>query len=264
MKKIKFLLTLTIIGTCSLPLLCCHTSKQVLVHEPLKTPNYDFVPVETKEKTDVAIALVNPVFAREMKYSSIPLFKDFPAHMGTDYEEMITKRGYTLRGPFSTVDDMVYNDKAACMLSLQPEININLDFSQITRHAELHGQASMIISGVDRSYTTYKYSGTMVIEGRINMIFCEPFTREKIKVLSISIPAKTVTINDPHSYMFDDFLKVLTVSQEGAMMNPIISALEDIYQSSFKIAYNHLDPHEINDYAGDAKKVREKSNFNSK
>ena len=263
MKKLQYFSLVAIFGIVNVLLIGCFTTKHkrpVVVHEQVKTPNYDYVPVETNEKTGITLGLVNPVFARDMKYSTIKLFADFPTHMGTDYEEMITKRGYTLRGPFQAVDDMVYNDKVACGLLLRPEININFDFSQMHRTV----LRNAINEGTLHLPALYTYSGTVVIDGRINMIFCEPFTMEKIKVLSISIPQKTIQLSDPHAYGTSDFLEVISTSQEGAMMNPIITALEDIYQSTFKTAYNHLDPHEIADYLSDAKKVREKSNFMSK
>ncbi len=264
MNKIKHLMSFVLLSLFCLLFYASKTQKHLVVaHEDIKKPNYDYVPVETNIKTGIAIALVNPIFARDMKYSNNRLFADFSKHMATDYEEMLTKRGYTLRGPFQSVDDMVYNDKVACPLFLQPEIEINFDCSQI--FVKPYNQT--YFNGIDKPSTQetfYLFSGTLMIDGHINMVFSEPFTKEKIKVLSISIPQKSVLIHDVHAYKTNDFIATISISEEGELMNPIYAALEDIYQSSFKTAYNHLDPHEINDYAGDSKRIREKSNFMSK
>ena len=222
---------------------------------PIKTPNYDYMPPESTTKTGVTLALVKPIFARSMKYSECRVFKDFSDHMASDFEEMITKRGYTLRGPFQGADDMVFDDKKTCPLYLQPEILIDMDFSNVYSHTqsntEFDGTRFVAVN-------SYWYDGTITLTSRINMLFVEPFSNEKIKTLSISLPQKSILVKSNSRMREDNFYSVFLDHSDAGIINPVIIALEEYYQSCFTTAYKHLDPQEIAIYVKDAQAARDR------
>lgn len=229
------------------------TQRAATVSVPIKTPNYDYVPAESKGRNNITLALVKPIFAPTMKYGQLKMFRDYSEHMAMDFEEIVTKRGYTLRGPFAGASDMVYDDKRICSLYLQPEILIDMDMANVKYLAH---SSTEVIGGRLQTVTSYSFTGTITLTGRINMMFMEPFTQEKIKILSISQPQKTISILSQRRYLDYDFYNVLVNHKDAGVINPIISALEECYQTSLTTAYNHLDPQEIAMYVDDAKSAR--------
>lgn len=220
---------------------------------PLKVPNYTYTAAEAKEKNGITLALVKPVYARSMQYFNCKMFQNFSDKMGNDYEAMMTARGYSLRGPFISADDMVYDDKENCLIYLQPEISIDMDFSNALCHSHRHYDYF-----TKQTSYTYTFDGTIVLSGNINMIFAEPFSKEKIKTLSISLPQKTVNFTGSRFYDTDNLYVAIQWGQDPGIMNPLVEALEDYYQSCFKTAYNHLDPQEVKMYMADAQKARDR------
>ena len=138
MKKTKHLLSILVVCAFAFLFYGSATNRgiQTGTKEPVKTPNYDYSPPEAQTKANLTLALVKPRFAKDMKDFNCKLFMDFSDHMSSDFEELITKRGFSLRGPFQQADDMVYGDKQSCYLYLQPEIEFSMDGSNILRHLQ--------------------------------------------------------------------------------------------------------------------------------
>ena len=257
MKKTKHFISVLVVCVFALLFYGSATNKglETSIKVPVKTASYDYVPAEAQTKANIALALVKPRFARSMTQFDCKLFQDFSDHAAGDFEELITKRGFTLRGPFQGVDDMVFSDKQACFLYLQPEIEISMDFSNVTWHRQT--STNYVYGGRFENTYTYWFDGSVTLSGRINLIFAEPFTKEKIQTLAISIPQKIVTIKSTTAYPEDDVFSAVRRHEDPGLINPMITALEECYQSAFATAYNHLDPKEIERYINDAKAARD-------
>ena len=257
MKKTKHFISILVVCAFAFLFYASATNRglEAGAKQPVKTPNYDYVPAEAQTKANLTLALIKPHFTKSMQFYDCKLFQDFSDRAGINFEEIITKRGFSLRGPFSGADDMVYSDKEACFLYLQPEIEISMDISNMLQHS----QSSSHYNPNGGWYNTYNYwfDGTLTLSGRISLIFAEPFTKEKIQTLSISIPQKVVTLKSTTAYPEPDFYRAIQRNEDPGLINPMITALEDCYQSAFATAYNHLDPQEIQRYVTDAKAARD-------
>ncbi len=50
--------------------------------------------------------------------------------MGVDFEELLIAKGYSIRGPFSSYDEVVFRDKQDSDLLMEVEINFNVEAGQ--------------------------------------------------------------------------------------------------------------------------------------
>ncbi|MBN8838257.1 MAG: hypothetical protein J0I09_13425 [Sphingobacteriia bacterium] len=241
------------------------SSKPVAVPQ-VKASNYYYKPNIAAEKNNISLAIINPAFAPSMSYPNSKLFTDFSAHMSEDIQQMATANGYNIRGPFETVSSMVYNDKQACLLYLLPEINIGVDYSNlhIRNVTRTTGNAFN-----QQSYTVHYFEGSIVLEGRITMIFGETFTKEKIQAISIPLPKKYLNIASNYNYSSGvDFSQVLVnalnaqrFKPDPGILNPIITALEEYYIQAFQTMQGQLDRKQVELYQTDAEKVRKDANY---
>ena len=68
----------------------------------IKVAQYDYEPAvkEKSKSAQVVFLLVDPAYQDKFKYSSYKLFTDFSKAMSADFNEALTQKGYTVRGPF--------------------------------------------------------------------------------------------------------------------------------------------------------------------
>lgn len=150
--------------------------------EQKRTFSFDY---EVSEKSPpnsagMLIALVNPTYADGFEGTEIELFQRFSSSIGADIEETLIAKGFRLKGPFSSKDEMVFIDKKDSDIQLEIEINPKFNILSGKWYEQLRFSSS--------TPPSYKYKGTGTIEGKINVYGYEPLTGEKILVKSVNIP----------------------------------------------------------------------------
>jgi len=143
---------------------CASTKREPL--ESKVVPKVDFQPPTTSpvDTNSVAFCLINPEFPNEWK-EVIPYypFDKFSKNMAADFEEILSARGFRMRGPFKTFDEITFPDKNQSDLTLMPKIDIEVKFV---------GQPEM---GKDILGTLwYRWRGQVNLTGRISVYINEP------------------------------------------------------------------------------------------
>lgn len=215
------------------------------------TPSADGAVVKSNQ---IALALLRPKFGVSTSefittscYGRSP-FTNFIKSMGNDFEEMLTARGYTIKGPFNTFDEMVYSEKKTTDLALHPEVDI--EFSGRPIHQQLNVMNNKFFYYVD---------GEIKITGKINLVFYEPQTKTKVWVKSVPFEETTFHVKGAKKYAQPTFIQ-----EEDGIWNPLVEHLEQVYQKSMKTCYNHLDPEELALKKKEALEIKANANFNNK
>ena len=230
------------------------TTKAVQV-EALYSPRFDFTPPEqAAQKTDLTLAMVNPAFAENFKLASISPFSDFSSSMANDFEEMLIARGYNLRGPFSSRDDMVFQDKQNSELIF--DVSIDLTFED-----RLNSKPQY--SAYNNAFLYNSVTGEVVIGGKLNMTLSEPFSAEKIWKKSVLIEPRTINCQGVYKYGSNPSLAE-ALSKDPGIRNPIAKFLQEEYKRCLQLAWGHLDPMELTPLKQQVKAIREKVNYNSR
>jgi hypothetical protein len=261
MKFRNHLLTLTAICLYGLLFYGSGPAKQAaVVPQPIRVPSYDYAPppAEKAKSAQVVFLMVNPVYQEKFQYSSYQLFNDFSKAMAGDFNEALTAKGFSVRGPFEYYDNVVYNDKKESDLMLQVEIDFNINSSNVNWTG-----APVYVSGRGKTTvyrTEYTYDGYFVLSGKINLVVSEPLTKEKLWAKSIPLQQKQINIAPIYRATRQlDYSTAFT--RDAGVMNPMIDVLEDYYKQIFNTAWMHLDPNELSPLKKEVLEIREKKKY---
>lgn len=163
---------------------------------------YNF-PAEKTAQTDKTIALLSP---EVMKPQVSPQMQpansfvaailaaqngggrkvDFNERYASEYEgpvrtafdnslqELLTRKGFHLKGPFGSFDDMAYNDRKSTYLALAPVLKIFID-KKVTD------------SSVSNWSKVKTETGSISVTGELQLNFIEPVTKERILAKRINL-----------------------------------------------------------------------------
>jgi hypothetical protein len=212
------------------------------------TPIFDYSPPQQAQPAaaNVTFAVVGATFPG----STSTLFSQFAQNISQDFFEILTSRGYTVRGPFQTYDDITFPDKKGSDLILMPELQINWDASGLRWEPSL-GAALF-------GKSAYSGEGNLVLTGRINLVVAESLSREKMWTKSVDIPPLTVRIDETAAYGMPDVPIQQLLESETAVYNPVAKALEMQYKKILDRANQYLDPEEMQIVKKQAQEIRNK------
>jgi hypothetical protein len=204
------------------------------VKEEIKTiPTFDYQPPGKSpvDSASVAFALVNPQFPDAWKsLLSVYPFDKFSKNMATDFEEILSDRGFRLRGPFRTYDELTFPDKSETDLILTPKIEIDLNgIGRTTAGKDLLGTVS------------YRWKGTVNLGGRITINLNESLSNERMWTKSIELPSKSI----PYESKKSSESIVWGNIPDLELNNIIANALQEYYLLTMDKVWIYLDPKEM-------------------
>jgi hypothetical protein len=206
-----------------------------------QTFTFDYIPTQTYKpgSASIVIAFIEPYYATKFTSGGTELFKRFKDAIGGDVEELIIAKGFTLKGPYAALDEMVYGDKKRIDMAIRIEIVPELTAIEGSWHQHISRRRS--------SNNSYSYSGKASLTGKINIMGVEPMTNEKILVKSVSIPnVENVKIESSGKYfsplLGDD------IFQDPGIYNAIGNALSEEYGKMMKKIAANFDPEDLSSY----------------
>ena len=247
--NIKWLLKACIISMVCVVIGACSGTKEV----PRKNPNFDYVPNETRAgSTGITFAVVGSQFEVPIGQTVAPMLERFSKNMAEDFAEIVTARGYTLRGPFQTFDEMTFVDKDNSNLILNAKVDFHTDLSG-TRKEYNKGMMGLGAGGL-------KVSGRVIVTCRVSLIISESLTNEKMWTKSVNITPITIEL-EPSIYRLsagDVYLSDI-FKYDNKFHSEMATYLERQYKEIMNRTYGYLDPREmalINKQAADLRKKK--------
>ena len=195
---------------------------------------FDYTPKQ-KAKPDSAGATFAVVGAEFD--TPVPLYSNFARSMAGDFGEILTARGYGLRGPFETFKELLYPDKLASNLILKTQVKFDTDRTQIKW------------TPVDTFFNVaqddfYRASGSITITGQVNLVVAESLTNETLWTRSIAITPAIVKLVSTENYISHADLKS-QLEQDNQFHADVGNALSKQYPDIMKTIYDYLHPGEI-------------------
>lgn len=240
-------------------LTACFAPSLITTPEPVaeKVINYDFKPPETKnDSVDISLILLNPKFAEVFEAQKQIMFTKFIDNMGDDFEEMLVAKGYSLRGPYDTYDEIVYSDKSETDLLLETEIKFDYEWGTDAVLYKRHVGYGGTITGY-----TYWIDGNLNLGGKINLVIKESLTQEKLWVKSIPLTVMEIPIQSERHRVSSQSEANIALANDVHYKNAIYEALDKQYQKALKTAWNHLDPRELEPLKKQVKELRKKKGY---
>lgn len=231
-------------------LLGCTTTRQL---SPSKqTFTFEYVPKQTNPAGSVgmSLAFVKPYYAVAFTSGGTELFKRFKDALGSDIEELIIAKGFTMKGPYTALDEMVYDDKKGVDIAIK--IEIVPEFTAVEGRWRQH---YVPLSGI-----AYSYSGKASLVGKINLTGVEPLTNQKIWSKSVSIP-NVENIDIQTSSRYTEPLQGTQVLEDAGVYNALGKALEAQYQGIMDKISAHFSPAEFGSLKNQVTELKLKKGF---
>lgn len=170
--------------------------------------------------------------------------------MAQDFEETLNKRGFLLKGPYDSYNDMVYSDRTDSDLILDAQIDVYPEM------LDLNTKATILPNGYKITNSTAR------IGGQISLTIFEPMTETKLWTRSVPIPDTTFTFEGEQIYTRPP--KGVLLEREPKFRNEIAKALEQVYSNIFQTTWDYLDPREMQQLKEQGQEIRKKSGFDVK
>ncbi|PJB28193.1 hypothetical protein CO110_10205 [Candidatus Desantisbacteria bacterium CG_4_9_14_3_um_filter_40_11] len=224
-------------------------------------PKFDFQPPSASKpgSTGIALALVDTHYGAQSigAWQQVRPFADFTNSMSKDFEEILTNKGFGIKGPFRNYDEMTFPDKKGCQLILEPTLELSVNNMNLSSQLDF---AADIFAGPN--VHVVKLSGVTALGGRISLILRESLTNEKMWIKSVELPAKQVTWTTQESYQIPRAggypLEQLVNWADPGLANPIGKALEEYYQEIMEASWKYLNPEEVQLVNRQAQEIRKK------
>ena len=246
MRKHAFLLILVFLSS-------CFTQKQATIVTK-ETFTFDYSPkmTATPGSAGMVLAFMKPYYALDFTASSGELFQNFQSSLGNDIEEQIIAKGFSMKGPFQSYDELVFDDKKSTDMVIQIEIS--------PKYTAAEGYWSSHLAFTGRAYTTYSYSGKVSIVGKINLSGIEPLTNEKIWAKSVSIPnIENIPISTSQNYA--RILNDYELIQDPGVYNALGKALRAQYAGIMEKIAAHFNVEEFNSLKPQIKELKAKKGY---
>lgn len=207
---------------------CATTKPAKEVYQPV----FQYTPPATAApgSAGVAFAVINARFSKEEGWTKEQPFVTFSRNLSADFNEILNARGYTVRGPFGSTEEMTFPDKKGSDLALQPTLELNV--ASVSRGVQ--EKVNLI------SANSYVATFDVTVDGRVTLAITEPLSGERMWFKSVVVPATTVPYAVP------------VASQEPASVHIDLSAnpelgraLDQAYASIMDAAWKYLDPGEM-------------------
>jgi len=152
--------------------------------QPLRiTPSFNWSSQTTNSpgSAKMTLGVISPSYLVQWRGEIPEPYKSFRQDIEGDMMELLTNKGFTVRGPFEARDEMILADKKACDLLLTVEIEPLFQSSTGGWQTEVSKSTGI----------GYYFKGSISVYGKINLVASEPLSGEKLWSKSLEIPTKT-------------------------------------------------------------------------
>jgi hypothetical protein len=220
---------------------------------PRYTPKYTFEPPQRDSvaSANVTIALLKPVFlVADFNGKNEEPYNTFSNKMVNDIEALLTAKGYKVRGPFTTRDEMVFNDKQNSDFTLEITIDYN---AEVQRNWK---SSVNILSGL----TTHKVkTGTVNITTAVVITAKANYTGEKLWKKNLDLGLRTFEYQGSVKWEGQDLSFKRELTEDNSFWNPYTKQLEIVYADALSTLWKQFDVGEMRSIAKEAKKERERN-----
>jgi hypothetical protein len=244
----------------------CSSSKQTTTAPPPKVTRdqakFDFSPPSRAKVSfaGITIALVKPTYVGKNPEYFVAPFNEMALRMGDDFEELLTAKGFTMRGPYGSRDEMTFTDKINSSFILEISVDLNPEYNRkYTRIEHSPSYGELLLNKYATTTYTYKMSGLAIIGGNLVIKAKSAQYGELLWTKSIALePAK---FDLPSQTTWTSIVGMSDeLNQDDLVYNTLARELEKIYLKALNLAWQQIDPEEMKTVAEQGKKADKRGN----
>ncbi len=249
-------------ATAGILLLSCGSMKSTTSTAPpvQRVPaKFDFSPPSRSQagSTGITIAIVKPTYVGKNPEYFVPPFNEMAASMGNDFEELLTAKGFTMRGPFNSRDEMVFNDKVNSSFVLEVGIELSPQYNRKYSTTTKTNWAAILSPTAATSIATQHMSGEVTFKGNLVINAKSAQYGELIWKKNIALESSSFTYTGIIGWngvpSMDEEL-----NKDNQVYNIVSSELEKFYLKALNLAWQQIDPAEMKSVSDQAKKADKK------
>lgn len=233
----------------------CAASKHATTAVPRVPAVFDYSPPSRAQvgAAGMTVALIRPSYISKEPEYLIPPYSEMASSMGNDFEELLTAKGFTIKGPFGSRDEMVYNDKINSDFAF--EISIDLKPTYSRKYTPLTNWGTLVDKNA--SQNLYKMHGEVTFSGDLIITAASPQYGEKLWKKNIHLTPQSFTYVGAAKWnnipsMADE------LKQDNVVYNTVARELEKYYASALALCWQQIDPTEMKTIAAQARKADKK------
>ena len=203
--------------------------------------------------TGMAIALIRPSYiAKDAEYLAPP-FSEMASGMANDFEEMLTAKGFSIKGPFASRDEMVYNDKVTSDFAIEVSIDLRPQYNR--KYTPVTNWGSVLDHSANQNF--YKMNGEVTFSGDLIITAASPQYGEKLWKKKIALAPQSFTYTGTTKWtgvptMADE------LRQDNTVYNTVARELEKFYTGALNLCWQQIDPVEMKTISAQAKRADRK------
>jgi hypothetical protein len=211
----------------------CFTPKATTTPIQRVPAKFDFSPPSRTNAgaSNLVIALIKPRFVGDNPEYYVAPFNEMASSMANDFEELLTAKGFTIRGPFGSRDEMVYNDKTSSSFALEINIDLNPQYKRTTKYDP--GLGVLIPA-------SYKTSGEIILGGTLIITASSPQYGEKIWKKNIALDRSTFTYVGTQKWI-DVPSMADELKEDNEVYNILTRELEKYYSKALSLAWQQIE-----------------------
>lgn len=182
--------------------------------------------------TGITIAVVTPYFEGRNDDAFVTVLQNFKSVMGSELEELLIAKGYKVRGPFSTRDEMIYEDKRQADFTLV--VAIQWDAKEVRNIKKIFGPGGW----KDKK-------GQLRITNGLDVIAVSNFTGEKLWKKHFTLNPQEFTWTGSVDLKVQDVTFWKEYDLDNNLAEPLGKALESSYNQYMEILWNQFEINEI-------------------
>jgi hypothetical protein len=206
---------------------------------PEPMPIFDYTPPTNAVPNSgkVTFAIVNAHYSHEEPWTTVWPFDVFSSNLGMDFQEILAAKGFTVRGPFDSYDEMTYPDKKNSDLVLQPDIDVRVNMTNPRL-------TSVLLLG-------NRLQADIVVSGRVTLSLRESLTGERMWYKSIELPASApITCDTERIYPSGEQVprseaEPQVLLGDRGFAKPLGPIMERYYKTVMEATWKYLDPEEM-------------------
>lgn len=207
---------------------------------------------------EVTIALLNPEYGNSNMDGS--LFDTYRKSMGNDFEELLTSKGFKIRGPYNQIGEMLYNDKLNSDMIVK--VVIDLNFSNLERKVKRNEKApsfaELMVDSKAQSTVWYTYFGKGSFTTTLTITASSSNFNEKLWKKNITLPEAPLTYTGSIKWRDRDVSFLGEITKDNEVYNIFTKSLMEQYNSIFDLLEKQINAEEFQGIKKEAHKVDKK------
>lgn len=212
-------------------------------------PTFTYKP-ETRVQvanTGITIAIIPILLSKTNTEDVVSPLKPFSSALQSEIEVLLIAKGYKIKGPFKSRDEMVFSDKKQSDFTLM--ISVNWDAKHNRDWKKIFGPGGFKVR-----------NGDVTVQCDLDITAVSNFSGEKLWKKHLTLPQQHFTYEGSKDWDYKDVPFWTEYNGDKKLGNPMSRSLEDTYKQAMQLLWNQFDIDEMKSVVEEAKKERTPDN----